>query len=251
MEISSEKGIQTVFPGPGHGKRNLPSGIAGWNIMLKFALSYLEIATMYKNIIFDIDGTLIDTEKTGVLSLVQTVRELIGREMPYNEAYTYFGIPSGKVAPMLNYPDAALFAEVWEEHFVELMHLTKAFPGVDTMMRTLAEADRRIGCVTSRNRYEFEKDTELAPLVKYFEVEICAEDTRLHKPDPEPALEFLRRTGADAGDTIFVGDTMHDYQCAAGAGITFLLADWRSRGMQGIPADYRAENAEEMLRILL
>ena len=50
------------------------------------------MARNYDNIIFDIDGTLIDTEKTGVLSLIQTVRELLGREMPYDEAYSYFGI---------------------------------------------------------------------------------------------------------------------------------------------------------------
>ncbi|MGN0188552.1 MAG: HAD family hydrolase [Candidatus Cryptobacteroides sp.] len=205
----------------------------------------------YKNIIFDIDGTLIDTERTGVLSLVQTVRELLGREIPYDEAYSYFGIPSGKVAPLLGYAPAEHFAEVWEEHFVELMHLMKAFPGVEEMMRRLSEAGCRMGCVTSRNRYEFEKDMELKPLLKYFEVEICAEDTLLHKPDPEPALEFLRRTGATADNTIFVGDTLHDCQCAHGAGIPFLLADWRSRGLQGIAAEHRAQNAEEMLRILL
>ena len=206
---------------------------------------------MIKNIIFDIDGTLIDTEKTGVLSLIQTVRELLGVEMPYEEAYKFFGIPSGKVAPMLNYPEAERFAHLWEEHFVELMYLMKAFPGVEDMMRTLSEAGCRIGCVTSRNRYEFEKDEELKPLLKYFEVEICAEDTLLHKPNPEPALEFLRRIGAKPEDTIFVGDTMHDFQCADGAGIPFLLADWRSRGWQGIPAKFRAENAAEMLDVIL
>ena len=205
----------------------------------------------YKNIIFDIDGTLIDTEETGVLSLIQTVRELLGREMPYEQAYSYFGIPSGKVAPMMGYPDAELFAQTWEEHFVELMHLMKAFPGVEEMLLTLSLKGCRIGCVTSRNRYEFEKDVELKPLLKYFEVEICAEDTTLHKPDPEPALEFLRRIGATPQETIFIGDTLHDCQCAHGAGIPFLLADWRSRGMQGIPAEFRAENADEMLRILL
>ncbi|MGN1210273.1 MAG: HAD family hydrolase, partial [Candidatus Cryptobacteroides sp.] len=122
---------------------------------------------MINNIIFDIDGTLIDTEKTGVLSLIQTVRELLGREMPYDEAYKFFGIPSGKVAPLLDYPEHEYFAHVWEEHFVELMHLMKAFPGVEDMMRQLSESGCKIGCVTSRNRYEFEKDIELKPLLKY------------------------------------------------------------------------------------
>ena len=47
----------------------------------------------YTDIVFDIDGTLLDTERTGVLSLIQTVKELTGKEMSYEEAYGYFGTP--------------------------------------------------------------------------------------------------------------------------------------------------------------
>ena len=105
-----------------------------------------EYTAMVPFIIFDIDGTLIDTERTGVLSLIQTVKELMGKEMPYDEAYKYFGIPSGKVAPMMGYPDAKLFERRWEEHFIGLMHLMKAFPGVEEMMERLAQAGCRMGC---------------------------------------------------------------------------------------------------------
>ena len=205
----------------------------------------------FKNIIFDIDGTLIDTERTGVESLMVTAKEILNLEMTYADAYRSFGIPSEKVGPMLGAEDPAQFRKVWEQHFIELSHYIMAFPGVEQMIQTLHREGFRMGCVTSRSRFEFDHDIHLKPLLKYFDVEICAEDTLKHKPDPEPALEFLQRLGATAEDTVFIGDTLHDYHCANGAGLKFILADWRNRGLQGIPADFRACNASQMLDILL
>ena len=108
---------------------------------------------MYRHFVFDIDGTLIDTERTGVLSLVKTVRELLGVEMPYEEAYGYFGIPSGKVAPMLGYAEAERFLARWEDNFVELSDLIKPFDGVEEVLAAVKSAGRTTGCVTSRSRY--------------------------------------------------------------------------------------------------
>lgn len=211
---------------------------------------------MYKHFIFDIDGTLIDTEKTGVLSLIDTVRDLMGVEMPYSEAYSFFGIPSFKVGHILKYRDPDEFGKVWEQNFIRLSDMIKPFDGVEEVLAAVKAAGCITGCVTSRNRFEFNKDIHLKKLLHFIDHSICSEDSKKHKPDPEPALVFMKRVEETTGgtvkpsDCIFIGDTMHDFQCAHGAGCAFALADWNRRGLQGIPADYHFQTTSEILTLL-
>ena len=95
----------------------------------------------YKYCIFDIDGTI---ETTGIRSLISTVRDLMGREMTYEEAYPYFGVPSEKVGGMLGYPDESRFWHEWEERFIALRHLIVPFGG---MLELIAEVKKN-GAVT-------------------------------------------------------------------------------------------------------
>ena len=192
----------------------------------------------YRHFVFDIDGTLLDTERTGVLSLIQTVRKLMGEELPYEKAYHFFGIPSAKASGILGYDDAARFGEVWEEHFQELMHLVKPFPGVAQVLSDLRARGYHTGVVTSRSRTEINYDPHLAVLLPFFEVVIGSEQSERHKPFPDPMLAYLKAADARASETLYLGDTMHDYRCGHDAGCDFALADWRGRGTQGIPADY-------------
>lgn len=211
---------------------------------------------MYRLAVFDIDGTLIDTERTGVESLVVTIRELLGKEVPYEEAYKAFGIPSSKVAGMYGYEDAKRFGERWEENFISLSHHIKPFPGVLDALRRIKATGLATGVVTSRNRMEFDFDDYLREMVPYLDHIVCSEDTVHHKPHPEPLLRCIGLASAASGNTIipeeviFFGDTDHDYACARDAGCDFALADWKNRGWQDIPARFKFSRADEMEAIL-
>ena len=204
----------------------------------------------YHDFVFDIDGTLLDTERTGVLSLMQTIRELTGVEMTYEEAYQYFGVPSSHTSATLGYGDAEKFAEVWEGHFQELMVLVRPFPGVVDVLRDLRATGARLGIVTSRSRAEIAYDPHLAKLLPLFDVVVSSEDSPRHKPDPDPMFAYLEKAGARKETTLYLGDTLHDWRCGHDAGCDFALADWKGRGRQGIPSEYFFTDAAALRSIL-
>lgn len=211
---------------------------------------------MFRHFIFDIDGTLIDTEKTGVLSLIDTVKDLMGRNMSYEESYSYFGIPSSKVGGMLGYQGPEDFGEVWEQNFIRLSDLIQPFPGVDRILASIKAAGRGTGCVTSRNRFEFNKDIHLARLLGYIDHSVCAEDSVNHKPHPDPLFKYFSMVKASTGEDVdpkecvYIGDTINDAKCAHSAGCFFALADWERRGPGNIPAEFHLTRPEEILNLL-
>ena len=214
-------------------------------------------AFVFRLVVFDIDGTLIDTEKTGVESLRMTVRELLGKEISYEESYSSFGLPSRQVSSIYGYADEKMFSERWEERFIELSGMIAPFPGALDALKEIKEAGFMTGVVTSRNKMEFDYDIHLKAFLPWIDHVVCAEDAPRPKPWPDPLLKCMELASEASGqlvkpaETLFIGDTAHDFQCAVSAGCPFALADWKGRGWQGIKARYRFTSARGLRDILL
>lgn len=205
---------------------------------------------MYNTIIFDVDGTLIDTEKAVLGSLQKMLKEDYGKQMPLEELTFVLGIPGSSSLPRLDITDIGQANRRWNHFMKGFFHEIKVFDGIKEVLGTLEDRDLVLGIVTSKTNQEIIDDFEPFGLSGYMTHTVSADDTEKHKPNPDPLLKFLEISGADPKTAIYIGDTVYDYECARDAGIDFGLALWGCKHPERISATYNFEKPQDIMRIL-
>lgn len=183
----------------------------------------------YPHVVFDVDGTLLDTERSVLLSLRDTLREAAGRDYPLAELEFSLGIPGADALKLLDIPNVPAVLARWEELLERYRDADRVFDGVPELLAALKDSGRCLGVVTSRTRAEFDQDFSRWGLASYFQAVVTADDTDLHKPCPDPLLKYMELAGAAAADVLYIGDSGHDARCAQAAGVDFGLAGWGAK----------------------
>ncbi len=197
-------------------------------------------------IIFDIDGTLLDTEDAVLLSLKDVVEEDKNQQADIDTLRFALGIPGPDALHQLGFDDPVYYNSRWEEKFKNYYDRIRVFDGIQPTLIKLKKQQYQLGIITSKNKKEFQTDFVPFGLADYFSTVICAEDTCMHKPFSEPMDKFLQLSKATPEGAVYVGDTPYDLQCAKGAGVRFALALWGCKTPGGIAADYFLEKPEDI-----
>lgn len=145
----------------------------------------------YKHIVFDIDGTLIDTEYAVLHSLQETIRALSGREIPCSELKFALGITGIDALKKLEIKDISYATELWDKNMCKYADTIKVFDGITGLLKNLLSLDYKMGIVTSKTREEFTHDFCQFGISHYFKTIICADDTQEHKPNAAPLLKYV------------------------------------------------------------
>lgn len=203
-----------------------------------------------KHIIFDIDGTLLDTEYAVLHSLQDTVAELTGKTLRIETLKFALGIPGAVALEKLGIRDTKTANQLWNDHLVKYHEQIRLFPGIVHIIKAISDKGFHLGIITSKNREEYHADFVPFGLDDYFENVLCVEDYPKPKPDPAPIAEYLKRTGAAADEVIYIGDTSYDCQCAKSAGVKFGLAEWGCTNASGINPDYIFPHPVDILKLL-
>ncbi|MDH2435188.1 HAD-IA family hydrolase [Pokkaliibacter sp. MBI-7] len=178
---------------------------------------------MYKLIIFDWDGTLIDSAQRITQCMLRAakdaglaqpsasqIRELIGLGLPEMVEALFPGI-----SPQSN----QYFRTIYSHHFFDAdQQPSPTFPHVRETLTALREASYSLAVATGKSRRGLDRGMQNTGLGEYFSASRCADETA-SKPHPQMLFELLEHYGVQASDALLVGDTSFDLQMAQAAGI--------------------------------
>jgi HAD superfamily hydrolase (TIGR01509 family) len=176
-----------------------------------------------KAALFDIDGTLVDSNYLHVDAWARAFRDA-GATVDTWRIHRSIGMDGGKLLDtLLSDSDAATRHRAQELHgqyYLPMADRLRPFDGAGDLLRELARRGCRVVLATSAPEGELEKLRSVLKLEDAIDVVTSSEDVDTAKPSPDIVHVALERAGVDASEAVMVGDTVWDMTAAKNAGVT-------------------------------
>ena len=209
-----------------------------------------------QTVLFDLDGTLIDSIRLILDSYHHTLAAhgipprtddhwLRGVGTPLSVQFAEWRDDVGKLETMV--------ATYREYNLAHHDRMVTVYPGVVTALGAIRAAGRRTGLVTSKNRQGALRGLTLVRLEAMMDVLVCADEVTNPKPHPEPVEKAVALLGADPATTVYVGDSIHDMVSGRAAGVRTAAALWGPFGREHLELaspDYWLETPADLLTLL-
>jgi len=209
-----------------------------------------------RTVLFDLDGTLIDSVRLILDSYHHTLATHGLPPRSDDEWLAGVGTPlTAQFAAWRDDPETlqALIATYREYNLKHHDRMVTVYPGVVEAVRALKEDGIATGLVTSKNRAGALRGLTLVQLEALMDVLVCADEVENPKPHPEPVEKAVRLLSADPRATVYVGDSVHDMLSGRAAGVRTAAVLWGPFGrahLEGAQPDYWLERPEELLTLV-
>lgn len=188
----------------------------------------------YKTLLFDLDGTIIDTNELIINSFIYTLGNYYPGKYRREDIIPHMGRPL--IDQIKHFGEEELVEEMMEmyrEHNMRTHNdLIREFPYVKEVLTELHQLGASLGVVTTKMDVTTKMGLELFGLDGLMSTIVTYGDTELHKPAPEPILLAMERLNAESESTLMVGDSQYDIQAAQNAGITSVGVAWSIKGAE-------------------
>jgi pyrophosphatase PpaX len=213
------------------------------------------VAVRFPVVLFDLDGTLIDSGGMILASVKHAARTVLGREVPDAQILAAVGGP-GLVEQMRALDESRVddLVRTYREHNEPLHASLRACQGAEDVLARLHAEGRRLGIVSAKLATTIQLAFDVLPIARYFDVVVGSDATERRKPDPDPILHALERLGARPEEAAYVGDSPYDVRAAKAAGVHAVAVTWggihsRERLERERP-DAIVDSCEELLDVL-
>ncbi|MBT2689076.1 pyrophosphatase PpaX [Bacillus sp. ISL-47] len=205
-------------------------------------------------ILFDLDGTLIDTNELIISSFLHTLGQYYPDSYQREDVLPFMGPTLHETFESINPEKVEEMIAVYREYNIKNHDvLVKEFEGVFETVRTLKESGYKLGIVTTKVSNVVEKGLKLTNLDQFFDVVVTLDHVENPKPDPEPIIKALNLLEAKPEEAIMVGDNSHDIEGGKNAGTKTAGVAWTAKGREFLARfepDYMLDNMADLLDIL-
>ena len=181
----------------------------------------------YPVVLFDLDGTVIDTGAIILASMRHAAETVLGGE--YSDAQLLAAVGGPGLEAQMHALDPSRVDElvrVYREHNEPLHDTIATFAGMDEVLDELKRRGHRLGVVTAKRRSTVDLAFARLPIERFFDVVVGGDETTEHKPHPAPLLLALERLSEEPANTAYIGDSPFDMQAAKAAGLFAIGVSW-------------------------
>jgi len=189
----------------------------------------MTLSSRFDAVVFDLDGTLLDS----VPGIVKSFKHTINHFTPDH------GLSDQEIIRLLGRPLFVQMKEIsgsdhlaeemvafYRKHNIGIIPSMPLFPGVVEALQELHSRNIPMAIVTSKAKPSVDISVNQYDLKKFMQTVVTIEDTPKHKPDPMPLLLCLERMGVSPERCVYVGDAVFDVQCAKRAGAASAVVSW-------------------------
>lgn len=176
---------------------------------------------MIRAVLFDLDGTLLNTNELIYNSFCHAFKSVLKIELPKEEITRLYGKPLNKSLVKYTDNEEELENLITAYRTYNAEHhdgMCEPFSGVMELLKALKDKGIKLGIVTSKRKDVAERGMKLGKVFDFMDVVISPELTEKHKPEGEPAIKACEILGVDPSEALMVGDSSYDLLCGKNAG---------------------------------
>lgn len=210
----------------------------------------------YKALLFDNDGTVVDTKDCILTSVAYTMQKCFGIDnfdkesfvpligLPIEEQFAHFTDDAQKIFEM---------AETYRAHNSNIVFTdSKNFPGLPEALKKLKDKGYFLGIVTSKRHATCKKGLDVLDILQFFEYIQGSDDTKEHKPDPGCLQHAFKRLELAPKEVVYIGDSIYDMQAGNNAGCDICAVAWGCATLETLSKEnptYVANSPEDLLKL--